>query len=199
MSNFFLTNYDEDSTNRLNIDELYEKKKQRDLNQVKLFDKVLNKVHKKIKLEANKDLQFCLFVVPEIILNTTKFDNAACIAYLMSKLKENGFAVRYTHPNLLIISWAHYIPSYVRTEYKKKTGININEFGLIDENKNDDTIHSEETNKYTSMNDNLFIKPNDVNKDKKKEYKPIDMYKPSGNLVYDNDLFDSIANKLNNR
>jgi hypothetical protein len=198
MSNFFLPDNEELSTNRLNIDELYEKKKQRDLNQVKLFNKVLNKVHNKIKLEANKDLQICMFIVPEIILNTTKFDNAACIAYLMSKLKENGFAVRYTHPNLLIISWAHYIPSYVRNEFKKKTGINVNEFGLIYENKNDEINKNEETTKYASINEDLFIKQNDVNKDKKKEYKPINTYKPSGNLVYDNDLFDSITNKLNN-
>ena len=38
-----------------------------------------------------------------------------------NKLKENGFNIRYTHPNLLFISWKHWIPQYVRTEIKKKT------------------------------------------------------------------------------
>jgi hypothetical protein len=196
MSNLFLIDDDEVLINKLNIDELYEKKQQRDLNQVKLFNKVLKKVHDKIKLEAKKDLQICLFIVPEIILNATKFDNAACIAYLINKLKENGFAVRYTHPNLLIISWAHYIPSYVRNELKKKTGINVNEFGLIETNKDE---KESEIDKYNSINNNLIIKQNDVTKDKKKEYTPINTYKPSGNLVYDDDLFDSITNKLNTR
>ena len=47
----------------------------------------------------------------------------------MDKLTTNGFVIKYTHPNLLFISWKHWIPSYVRTEFKKKTGKNIDGFG----------------------------------------------------------------------
>jgi hypothetical protein len=42
----------------------------------------------------------------------------------MDKLKTNGFNVRYIHPNLLFISWTHWIPGYIRTEFKKKDAPN---------------------------------------------------------------------------
>ena len=48
---------------------------------------------------------------------------------MMEKLIAKGFEVKYTHPNLIFISWMHYVPSYVRNEFKKKTGIVIDEHG----------------------------------------------------------------------
>ena len=75
------------------------------------------------------DEHFCWFVVPEVIIGVPKYDQGSCIAYILDKLKENKFQVRYIHPNTLFISWNHWVPSYVRTELKKKTGIAIDEFG----------------------------------------------------------------------
>ena len=78
---------------------------------------------------------FCCFVIPEFLLGTPRYDSGACIAYIIDKLKENGFSIKYTHPNLLFISWAHYIP-YVRSDYKKKTGITVDGFGNLLKSKN---------------------------------------------------------------
>ena len=84
------------------------------------------------------DEQFCWFVVPEMIIGVPKYDQGSCIAYLIDKLKNNGFNTRYIHPNTLFISWQHWVPSYVRTELKKKTGIVINEYGeKISEDNNE--------------------------------------------------------------
>ena len=43
-----------------------------------------------------------------------------------------------------------------------------------------------------------LLKQNDGQKDKlqKKEYTPIKTYKPSGNLVYDDDILNKIENKF---
>jgi hypothetical protein len=194
MSNIFLYNQDDELNAKLNIDELFEKKQQRDLNQLKVFNKLLNKVHIKIKEEANKNLQLCFFIVPEIILNAPKFDNASCIAYLIKQLQDNGLLVRYTHPNLLIISWGHCIPTYVRNEYKKKTGIVINQFGIVENHEK--SANENEMDILSSINNNHITKQQDVNKDKKKEYTPINTYKPSGNLIYDDDILDSITTRL---
>ena len=38
--------------------------------------------------------------------------------------------------------------------------------------------------------------PNQKGKPQKKEYTPIKSYKPSGNLVYDDDILNRIENKL---
>jgi hypothetical protein len=199
MSSIFTIDNLEDFSEKINIDELYEKKRQQDLNKLALFNKILNRVHVRIRTVSRQkvDEQFCWFLVPETILGVPKYDQGACIAYLMDKLKTSGFNVRYIHPNLLFISWIHWIPSYVRTEIKKKTGIKINEYGeRIQEEDNEDgqkTI----TNVSSDPNDYL-LKQNDnqIGKPQKKEYTPIKSYKPSGNLVYDNDLLNKIEDKF---
>jgi hypothetical protein len=32
-------------------------------------------------------------------------------SYILEELSGNGFVVRYTHPNLIFVSWQHYIPT----------------------------------------------------------------------------------------
>jgi hypothetical protein len=200
MSNIFTIDNIEDFSEKINIDELYEKKRQQDLNKLVLFNKLLNRVHVKIRTVSRQkvDEQFCWFLVPETILGVPKYDQGACIAYLMDKLKTSGFNVRYIHPNLLFISWLHWIPSYVRTEIKKKTGIKINEYGQRIEEVEDENGEKMITNVSSDPNEYL-LKQNDnqkSNKQQKKEYTPIKSYKPSGNLVYDDDLLNKIENKF---
>ena len=201
MANIFTLENIEDFSERLNIDELYEKKRQHDLTQLSLFNKILNRIHVRIKTisRQSKDEQFCWFVVPEIIIGVPKYDNAACIAYLIDKLKTNGFNVRYIHPNALFISWMHWVPSYVRTELKKKTGIVINEYGQkVDETEEDNNkiIASGPKDPNDFMLNLKNQDPNQKGKVPKKEYKPINSYKPSGNLVYDVDLLNKIEGKF---
>jgi hypothetical protein len=200
MSNIFTLENIEDFSEKLNIDELYETKRQYDLNKLALFNKILNRIHVRIKTVSRqrKDEQFCWFVVPEVIIGVPKYDQAACIAYIIDKLKINGFNVRYIHPNTLFISWMHWIPSYIRTELKKKTGIVINEFGQKIEDNQDQNVNklieSVDANEYMlNKNSQDILQKSKV---PKKEYTPINTYKPSGNLVYDNDLLDKIGNKF---
>jgi hypothetical protein len=197
MSNIFTLDNTENFTEKINIDELYEKKRIYDLNKLNLFNKLLNNIHKKIKITSRQkiDNQFYWYLVPEIILGVPKYDQGACIAYLISKLNENGFNVRYIHPNVLFISWAHWIPSYVRNEIKKKTGIKINEYGQkVIENDEDENT---KINNEPIVPNNYLLKQNETNqKQNKKEYTSIKSYKPLGNLVYDDEILNKIENKL---
>jgi hypothetical protein len=199
MSSIFTIDNLEDFSEKINIDELYEKKRQQDLNKLALFNKILNRVHVKIRTVSRQkvDEQFCWFLVPETILGVPKYDQGACIAYLMDKLKTSGFNVRYIHPNLLFISWIHWIPSYVRTEIKNKTGIKINEYGQRIQDEEDENGQKVTGSGISDPNDYL-LKQNDnqIGKPQKKEYTPIKSYKPSGNLVYDNDLLNKIEDKF---
>ena len=199
MANIFTLENIEDFSEKLNIDELYEKKRQHDLTQLALFNKILNRIHVRIKTVSrqSKNEQFCWFVVPEVIIGVPKYDQASCIAYLIDKLKTNGFNIRYIHPNTLFISWMHWVPSYVRTELKKKTGIVINEYG---EKINELEDNNKASFEQKDPNDFMFnIKNPDLNakgKQPKKEYTPINSYKPSGNLVYTDDLLSKIEDKF---
>jgi hypothetical protein len=201
MANIFTLENIDDFSEKLNIDDLYEKKRQQDLNKLALFNKLLNRIHVKIKTVSRQkiDEQFCWFLVPETIIGVPRYDQAACVAYLIDKLQQNGFNVRYIHPNTLFISWMHFVPSYVRTEIKNKTGIVINEYGKkVDE---DNTEQKTITNTFTNPNEymlNNAIQGQDPNQKgkPKKEYTPIKSYKPSGNLIYDDDVLNKIGDKF---
>ncbi len=199
MANIFTLENIDDFSEKLNIDELYEMKRQYDLKQLELFNKLLNRIHVKIKTTSRQKLdgQFCWFLVPEVIIGVPKYDQGACIAYLMDKLKENGFNLKYVHPNTLFISWMHWVPSYVRTELKKKTGIVVNEYGeRIDETGNVTKQITDSSN----PNEVMFNLKNTTNqtssKKDNKNYTPIKSYKPSGNLVYNDDLLNKLEDKF---
>jgi hypothetical protein len=175
MANIFTLDNISDFSEKMNIDDLYESKRQSDLNKLTLFNKILNRIHVRIKTTSKQRMneQFCWFVVPEIIIGVPKYDQGSCIAYLLDKLTENGFNVKYIHPNTLFISWSHWIPSYVRTELKKKTGIEVNEFGVRLEKPEELVFENRDTEN-----------SKDKVKERKKSdlYTPIASYKPSGNL-----------------
>ena len=105
MANIFTLENTVDFTEKINIDSLYEKKQQMDLNRLELFNKILNRIHVKIKTTSRQkiDEQFCWYVVPEIIIGIPKYDQGALIGYLVDKLKTNGFIVQYYHPNTIFI------------------------------------------------------------------------------------------------
>jgi hypothetical protein len=187
MANIFtLENFSEFSE-KISIDELYEKKRQIDLNKLELFKKILNRIHVRIKTTAKHNVheKFCWFVVPEVIIGVPKYDQAGCIAYVMNTLETNGFKVKYFHPNTVFISWDHWVPSYVRNEIKKKTGIVVNEYG----DKVEEEINYDDDDEPVQQGTIQQIKNS-------KKYTPINSYKPSGKLVYSEDLLSKIENKM---
>ena len=160
---------DDTFTEKINLDELYQRKKEVEDNRIQIYQKILERIHKKIKITSrqNIDNQICWYLIPEIELGCPLYNKRACLDYVLEKLIDNGLLVKYTHPNLLLISWGHYIPNYERQEYKKKTGTTIDGFGNIINNTNNDNF-------------------NNVNN-----------YKPTGKLIYSNDILNSINKKAN--
>uniref|UniRef100_A0A6C0E3G6 Uncharacterized protein n=1 Tax=viral metagenome TaxID=1070528 RepID=A0A6C0E3G6_9ZZZZ len=197
MANIFTLENTVDFTEKINIDSLYEKKQQMDLNKLELFNKILNRIHVKIKTISRQkiDEQFCWYVVPEIIIGVPKYDQGTLIAYLIDKLKTNGFIVRYYHPNTIFICWKHWVPSYVRNEIKSKTGIVLDEYGKKVTQDHDDTRYITNNDYSNGPNGNntknIQTKPKDD-----KKYTPINSYKPSGKLIYNDELFDDLENKI---
>lgn len=185
---------DESESLKLNMDELYIKKQQQDLNILNNYNKILTRIHNKIKYISKQLIndQCCWYVMPEMMIGIPKYDHRDCTAYVIEKLRENGFVVRYTHPNLLFISWKHWVPTYVRNEIKKKTGQNIDEYGnVIEINSNSNNISDKFNN--TNSYDNIIInKSENTSNSKNKDYKDIKTYKPSGGLIYNNSLLKKL-------
>jgi hypothetical protein len=183
----------ENNSLKLNIDELYSKKQQQDLNILTNYNKILLRIHNKIKY-VSKNLvneNCCWYVMPEVIIGIPLYDYRDCTAYVIEKLRENKFVVRYTHPNLLFISWKHWVPTYVRNEIKKKTGTIIDEFGnIVNPNLHESTIDESKTD----TNELLFSTTKQIKNTSttNSNYKDTKSYKPSGNLVYNNNLLEKL-------
>jgi len=191
MSSFLFTS-DSDNVDNINIDDLYEKKQRRDLRQVSIFNKILNRVHKRITLTGRNKIneKHIWFTIPEYIFGEPVYDKAECIAYIVAKLEANKFHIRYIHPNTLFVSWENWIPSYVRDEYRKKTGVSVDESGQVVSRKNDVTEIK------NSGDPNAQILNTGETSDKpQKQYTSINQYKPTGNLVYNPDMFNRIEKK----
>ena len=68
MDNIFSNKNEEnrESVEKLNLDDLYDQKKQEDLAKLYTFNRILTRVHDKIKVAARQknSQQFCWFLVP---------------------------------------------------------------------------------------------------------------------------------------
>ena len=184
--------FDEEETKgKINIDDLYEKQQKKDLKQISIFNKILNRIHNKIRITSrnrNGD-KYIWFTVPEYIFGESVYQQADCIAYLVDKLEENKFHIRYMHPNTLFVSWAHIVPSYVRTEIKKKMGIIMDEYGNV--------VDKVEGREDVNLNERLMgMQATAAPTVEKKIYTPITNYKPTGKFVYDPSLFETLEKKL---
>lgn len=187
---------EEEACSKLNIDDLYEKKRQRDLKQLCIFNKILGRIHKRIQIAGRnkRNEKFIWFTVPEFLFGEPNYDNGECVAFIIVKLEENGFFVKYMHPNTLFVSWENWIPSYARSEFKKKTGIVVDEKGNIINKSGDE----EQENPHDIDARILNIgqgKGQPVNP-QKKQYTPIGQYKPTGNLVYNPEIMEKLEKKV---
>ena len=203
MANDFFYNFsnkiDDDDSLKLNLDELYTKKQQQDLNIMNNYNKILIRIHNKIKYVSKNIINdnCCWYLMPEMVIGVPKYDYRDCTTYVIEKLRTNGFIVRYTHPNLLFISWKHWVPTYVRNEIKKKTGNSIDEYGnILDNNENISTSNNDKINNLDNTDNILFSSSKQIknisNSSSNKDYKDIKSYKPSGNLIYNNNLLEKL-------
>ncbi len=185
---------DDNFNEKLSLDDLFTAKETNQRNTIKIFQKILARAHKKIKTASRQKFnnEFVFFVVPEFLLGVPKYDVGLCTSWIIEKLLDNGFHIKYTHPNLLFISWNHYIPNFKRSEIKKKYGVNIDGFGNLKENKNkkkNDEPENVNLLMFKQQNKKLTVKK------KNEQYTAISSYKPTGNLIYNKDLLQSIEDK----
>ena len=181
---------DEEANHKVDIDGLYEKKHQRDLKQLSIFKKILNRIHKRIQLTGRnkRSDKHIWFTVPEYIFGEQNYDQGECLGYLVSTLEENGFYIKYMHPNTLFVSWENWIPSYTRNEIKKKLGVVLDEKGNIID-KLDENIQIESHDPGVRL-----IQANA--KKEQKQFTSIKEYKPTGNMVYNPEFFEKLEKKV---
>ena len=174
----FLSSRDKESVSDIDIDSLYDKQHQRNLKQMAMYNKILKRVQ--VRITATSKMRVhdkrIKYLVPPFIINEPWYIMDECITYITANLEDNGFDVLHRIPNVLIISWDNWVPSYVRDEYKKNTGKKIDCHG------------------------NLIADPINMNEEtktgSKHNYISTDTYKPSGNFVYNPDILEKKEKKV---
>ena len=198
VNNNFNDKDDDAIVDRISLDNLYDRKQQIEQQRIKVYNNILKRIHSKIKLTARQrhDQQYLFYVVPDFVMGVPRYDVATCISYVIEKLSDNGFVTKYTHPNLLFISWQHYIPSYERERIKKETGMNVDGFGnVVKERRRKVGFNlgssSDDVNSMLLNNTKQVTTKKDQ---KKKEFRDISVYKPTG--IYDQSILDKLKDKL---
>jgi len=66
-----------------------------------------------------------------MVIGIPRYNVTDCTNYLITTLRKNGFIVSYTYPNLLFVSWEHYLHAKEREKIKQATGKRVNGFGEV--------------------------------------------------------------------
>lgn len=198
--NIFTLSDENNLSDKINLDDLFETKREFDENKLLLYNKILNRIHNKIKQVSRQTKgkeQFVWYLIPEMMIGVTRYNVEECIGYILRKLRENDFVVRYTHPNLIFISWNHWIPGYVRQEYKKQTGTVIDGYGNSVSSTSNHQLENSKSKQEPENPNDLLIKNNQLNISKnknEKEFNSTKNYKPSG--IYNSDILKKIQDKF---
>jgi hypothetical protein len=100
---------------QLQIADLYKRRTAKDAARLRAYNQILESVYMRIKMQSNMPNSPCdlLYTIPPFILGLPRIDLEDCVVYLVYQLRQNGFIVAYTFPNLLRISWMHHERDYI--------------------------------------------------------------------------------------
>lgn len=78
---------------------------EREKNRLLIYEEIVERCYHRIQTSVIRDEPFSLYVVPDFIIGKPKYNFGNCIQYVIFRLKNNGFQVKYIYPNALQIEW----------------------------------------------------------------------------------------------
>ena len=102
----------------LNPSSLYKEEAKRDATRIKIYNGVLTQIYNKVKAVARiaGNEKTLWYVVPEFLPGYPRFDAGEAVLYIVWNLRNTGYHVDYTHPNLLYITWKSHDERYHQEE-----------------------------------------------------------------------------------
>ncbi len=91
--------------NSIDINKLKKIQKDKANLKYKAFEQILRMCHNKINTIGMSAINYCWFLIPNILWGYSIYDIQECGEYLKEKLVDEGFDVEYYKPNILYISW----------------------------------------------------------------------------------------------
>ena len=169
------------SPSSISLDDLFKRENYAQQCRQQTYNKILARVQKRIKDTSRQrnPPKYCFYNIPEVIVGAPLYKIEDCVEYLLTSLSKNGFKVSYVHPNLMVVSWEHWINPIQRQKIYEEYGVRVDGFGNIISNKK-----SSITSLTSSLSDKKKSKP---------PQRDISSYKPMG--LYGEELIKSIAMK----
>lgn len=102
----------------LPITDLYKNRQSRDTARLIAYNKLLEQIYHRIRVVSAMPTHptSILYTIPPFILGVPRLDLEDCVVYLVWQLRNNGFTVSFTYPNMLHISWGHHEKEYIAND-----------------------------------------------------------------------------------
>ena len=100
---------------RLSPNDLYDKRIKRDQARLRTYNQLLEQIYNRVysTSQMSGNANYIMYTVPPFVLGLPRIDMEDCIVYLVYMLRQHGYEVRFTYPNLLYISWKHHEKNYL--------------------------------------------------------------------------------------
>jgi len=100
---------------RLEPKDLYDRRQKRDYARLRAYNTLLEQIYHRVYASSQLpgSTTSIIYNVPPFILGLPKLDMEDCIVYIVFQLRQTGFEVKFTWPNLLFISWRHHEGQYL--------------------------------------------------------------------------------------
>lgn len=182
--------------NNIDVNSLKQEHKIRCNNRSLIYEKILSKSMRHIKTNADKDLTYAIFPIPEFILGMPLYNMPYCAAYVIHSLKKKGFQCKFFNPNIIFILWSYSNnpDNYKSITYEEPKMLEYNHYLANNDyvkNKNDDYRYEHgyfiknNQDEYSDNESEMEISFGEPKKSKTKNirFKSVDSYKPSGYFI----------------
>jgi hypothetical protein len=97
--------------------QLFDKRRDRDAAKLKSYNRILEQIYKRvITASKSQEQTWIAYAIPPLMLSFNTDELEDCMTYVVHMLRQQGYEVRYTYPNLLHISWTKYERDYLMKE-----------------------------------------------------------------------------------
>jgi len=89
----------------INVNQIQKNRQERYKLKYSTYKRILEKCYLKIKQCSDKDLEYCIYNIPDFILGEPLFNKNFCSEFIIEHLRLNGFNSKFLPPRYIFIAW----------------------------------------------------------------------------------------------
>ena len=175
MENYnFYGDYDNENPESFSFSvfEIHKQQEEREDKRIMIYNKILKRVFRRIKVAVEKSEVYCFFQLPEFIPGFPIYNMTECLFYIQNFLTSKGFEHKYCNDLLIFITWK-----------PKERSLKLE--NLHNNTNSKPKLITEEPDYFQRNN----TKP-------KKTFRPISDYQPKGDFLYNSNPNKNKKNQM---